>query len=197
MARPAYGGGHRPAVTVPHPDDPGLLLGDIAALRDLPAGRDCGRLLCPVGEHDEETTLAWTPHWLEVRLVDDDDPAENQNLDFVLHDTVTALEQLRAAWARRPPVQTPAIGALYAMRRTGATPGDAIAAMERALPEADPADAFQRPCRGPGPGPRGVRRLRRRPVRDPATGRRRLPRLRAAPRRPQDRRVRTAARLPE
>jgi len=147
-ARPVYGG-HRPAVTVPHPDDPGLLLADIAALRSLSAGVTAVVSLCPVGEHEEEAVLARAPHWLEVRLADDDDPAENQNLDFVLHDTVTAIEELRAdghvvlvhcvaAYSR-----TPTIGALYAMRRTGASPGDAIAAMERALPEADPADAFR------------------------------------------------------
>jgi hypothetical protein len=58
--------------------------------------------LCPVGEQDEETILARIPHWLEVRLADDDDPAENQNLDFVLHDTVTAVEQLRAVRRDRP-----------------------------------------------------------------------------------------------
>jgi ADP-ribosylglycohydrolase len=149
VARPARDGGHRPAVTVPHPDDPGLLLADIAALRNLPAGVTAVVSLCPVGEQDEAAILARTPHWLDVRLADDDDPAENQNLDFVLHDTVTAIEELRAgghvvlvhcvaAYSR-----TPAIGALYAMRRTGASPGDAIAAMQRALPEADPADAFR------------------------------------------------------
>jgi ADP-ribosyl-[dinitrogen reductase] hydrolase len=148
-ARPAYGGGQRPAVTVPHPDDPGLLLADIAALGNLPAGVTAVVSLCPVGEQDETAILARAPHWLDVRLADDDDPAENQNLDFVLHDTVTAIEELRAgghvvlvhcvaAYSR-----TPAIGALYAMRRTGASPGDAIAAMQRALPEADPADAFR------------------------------------------------------
>jgi predicted protein tyrosine phosphatase len=134
---------------VPHPDDPGLLLADVAALRRLPAGVTAVVSLCPVGAQDEAAPLALAPHWLEVRLADDDDPAENQNLDFVLHDTVTAVEDLRAgghvvlvhcvaAYSR-----TPAIGALYAMRRTGASPGDAIAAMQRALPEADPADAFR------------------------------------------------------
>lgn len=158
IARPAYGGGHRPAVTVPHPDDPGLLLADIAALRDLPAGVTAVVSLCPVGEHDEETILARTPHWLEVRLADDDDPAENQNLDFVLHDTVTAIEELRAAGhvvlvhCVAAYSRTPAIGALYAMRRTGASPGDAIAAMERALPEADPADAFRAALHRTGAG---------------------------------------------
>lgn len=147
--RPLYGGGHRPAVTVPHPDDPGLLLADIAALRNLPAGVTAVVSLCPAGEQDEETIVARAPHWLEVRLADDDDPAENQNLDFVLHDTVTAIEELRAGGhvvlvhCVAAHSRTPTIGALYAMRRTGASPGDAITAMERALPEADPADAFR------------------------------------------------------
>jgi ADP-ribosylglycohydrolase len=144
-----YGAGDRPAVTVPHPDDPGLLLGDIAALRSLPAEVTAVVSLCRVSEVDEEAILARTPHWLQVQLADDDDPAENQNLDFVLDDTVTAVEELRAgghvvlvhcvaAYSR-----TPTIGALYAMRRTGVSPGVAIAAMDRALPEADPTDAFR------------------------------------------------------
>jgi ADP-ribosylglycohydrolase len=144
-----YGASDRPAVTVPHPDDPGVLLGDIAALRSLPAAVTAVVSLCRVSDADEEAILARTPHWLQVRLADDDDPAENQNLDFVLDDTVTAVEELRAgghvvlvhcvaAYSR-----TPTIGALYAMRRTGVSPGVAIAAMDRALPEADPTDAFR------------------------------------------------------
>jgi protein-tyrosine phosphatase len=67
----------------------------------------------------------------------------------VLDDTVTAIEDLRAgghvvlvhcvaAYSR-----TPTIGALYAMRRTGVSPGVAITAMDHALPEADPTDAFR------------------------------------------------------
>lgn len=149
ISSPVYGVGDRPAVTVPHPDDPGLLLGDIAALRRLPAEVTAVVSLCRVSEADEEAILARTPHWLQVQLADDDDPAENQNLDFVLDDTVTAVEELRAgghvvlvhcvaAYSR-----TPTIGALYAMRRTGVSPGVAIAAMDRALPEADPTDAFR------------------------------------------------------
>jgi ADP-ribosylglycohydrolase len=90
IARPLYGDGHRPPVTEPHPLDPGLLLADVAALRDLPAGVTAVVSLCPVGEREEESILARTPHWLEVRLADDDDLAENQNLDFVLHDPADA-----------------------------------------------------------------------------------------------------------
>lgn len=148
-AYPVYGDGNRPAVTVPHPDDPGFLLADIAALRELPAGVSTVVSLTPVGKQEEEAILARVPLWLQVPLADDDDPAENPNLDFVLHDTVIAIERLRAAGCVvlahcvAAYSRTPAVGALYAMRRTGASPEDAIAAMNRALPEADPADAFR------------------------------------------------------
>jgi hypothetical protein len=148
-ARPVYGGGDRPAVTAAHPDDPGLLLADVAALRDLPAAVTAVVSLCPAGDRERAAVVPRARHWLEVRLADDDDPAENQNLDFVLHDTVTAIEELRAAGhvvlvhCVAAYSRTPAVGALYAMRRTGARPAGAIAAMRRALPEADPADAFR------------------------------------------------------
>ena len=105
--------------------------------------------LCQVGEQDAATLLGPGIRWVEVRLADDDDPAQNPNLDFVLHDTVTAIEELRAAGhvvlvhCVAAYSRTPAIGALYAMRRTGASPAAAIAAMERALPEADPNDALR------------------------------------------------------
>jgi ADP-ribosyl-[dinitrogen reductase] hydrolase len=39
--------------------------------------------------------------------------------------------------------RTPTIGALYAMRRTAASPGEALSRVIRALPDADPADAFR------------------------------------------------------
>ena len=54
---PVYGGGDRPAVTVPHPDDPGLLLADVAALRDLPAAVTAVVSLCPVADQDRQAAL--------------------------------------------------------------------------------------------------------------------------------------------
>ena len=69
-----------------------------------------------------------------------------------------AVEELRAAGHRAVLLhcvaaysRTPAVGALYAMRRSGARPGDAIAAMERALPEADPATRSGRRWSGQAP----------------------------------------------
>jgi ADP-ribosylglycohydrolase len=146
---PAYGGRDRPPVTVPHPDDPGLLLGDIAAVRSLPDGVTAVVSLCPVGERHAAAISERGAEWAEVRLADDDDPAENPNLDFVLRDTVLLIEELRAAGhvvlvhCVAAYSRTPAIGALYAMRRTGAAPGDALASVIGALPDADPADAFR------------------------------------------------------
>jgi hypothetical protein len=144
-----YGQRDRPAVVVPHPDDPGLLLGDIAAVRALPDGVTAVVSLCRAGQPQEAAVAERGALWVQARLVDDDDPAENPNLDFVLHDTVRVIEDLRAdghvvlvhcvaAYSR-----TPTIGALYTMRRTGAGPGAALSRVIAALPEADPADAFR------------------------------------------------------
>ncbi|MCW2935915.1 MAG: ribosylglycohydrolase [Actinomycetia bacterium] len=146
---PGYGGQDRPAVTVPHPDDPGLLLGDIAAVRPLPDGVTAVVSLCKVGQQHAAAIRDRGVEWAEVRLADDDDPAENPNLDFVLRDTVTAIEELRAAGhvvlvhCVAAYSRTPTIGALYAMRRTGASPGEALSRVIGALPGADPADAFR------------------------------------------------------
>ena len=146
---PAYGQLDRPAVTVAHPDDPGLLLADIAALRSLPPEVTAVVSLCRVGEQHAAAIGERDATWVEVRLADDDDPAENPNLDFVLLDTVTAIEELRAAGhvvlvhCVAAYSRTPTIGALYAMRRTGAGPGEALSSVVAALPEADPVDAFR------------------------------------------------------
>jgi predicted protein tyrosine phosphatase len=145
-----YGGQDRPAVIAAHPDDPGLLLGDIAALNILPAEVDAVVSLCDVGERDARAIGEREAVWAEVRLVDDDDPAENPNLDFVLHDTVAAIEELRGAGrvvlvhCVEAYSRTPTIAALYAMRRTGESSWGALARVIReALPHADPADAFR------------------------------------------------------
>ena len=67
----------------------------------------------------------------------------------MLHDTVAVVEELRAAGhvvlvhCVAAYSRTPTIGALYAMRRTGASPRAALSAVIGALPEADPADAFR------------------------------------------------------
>jgi ADP-ribosyl-[dinitrogen reductase] hydrolase len=146
---PVYGRADRPPVIIPHPNDPGLLLGDIAAVGPLPDGVTAVVSLCRAGQEQEAAIRERDALWVEVRLEDDDDPAQNPNLDFVLHDTVSVIQDLRAdrhivlvhcvaAYSR-----TPTIGALYAMRRGGAGPGAALSSVISALPEADPNDAFR------------------------------------------------------
>ena len=53
--------------------------------------------------------------------------------------------------------RTPTIGALYAMRRTGAGPGAALSRVIGALPGADPADAFRAALRRFAPWSRAPR----------------------------------------
>ncbi|MEX1101320.1 MAG: hypothetical protein WD739_13945 [Actinomycetota bacterium] len=71
------------------PQDPGVLVGDVAALADVEF--DAVVSLCRMGTHD-------VPHdfdHLEVWLVDDDEPAVNPNLAFVLRDVAETIANFR------------------------------------------------------------------------------------------------------
>jgi hypothetical protein len=97
--------------------------------------------------HGGAQSLARAPRRLKVPLADDDDPVGHQNVVFVLCDTNTAIEEARAGGhvvlVHCGMHRDPTIGTLYAMRRAGASLGEAIAAMERVLPGADPPGAFR------------------------------------------------------
>ncbi len=106
---------------VRHPHDDGVWLGDVATLLALPPGVDVVVSLCRV--HDDDLPVG--VEQIDVRLIDDDGPDANPNLDFVLTDTVRLIEQLRnegrtvlvhcvAAQSR-----TPTVAALYDARRQG------------------------------------------------------------------------------
>jgi ADP-ribosylglycohydrolase len=128
---------------VPHPDDSGVLLGDLGTLRALPDGVDAVVSLCRVGPDDAPKV----PDWVEVRLIDR--PDRNPNLDFILADTVTAMEQLRAAGRTvllhcvQAQSRTPTVAALYGMRKTGAGPDEALATVRGVLPGASPIEDFR------------------------------------------------------
>jgi ADP-ribosylglycohydrolase len=128
---------------IPHPDDSGVLLGDLGTLRALPDGVDAVVSLCRVGPDD----APGVPDWIEVRLIDR--PDSNPNLDFILDDTVIAIEHLRAAGRTvllhcvQAHSRTPTVAALYGMRRTGASPDEALGAVMRILPGAHPIDDFR------------------------------------------------------
>lgn len=112
-----YGGYPESRQLVQHPYDDGLLIGGVAALQKLPKEVDAVVSLCRV----EDGQLPAGVTHLDVRLIDF--VGENKNLDFVLLDTVHAVEQLRAegrtvflhcvqAYSR-----TPTVSALYGSQK--------------------------------------------------------------------------------
>lgn len=124
-----------------HPHDPGLWLGGVGALDDLPDEIDAVVSLCRVGaahvpERIEERVEVW--------LVDRDDPELNPNLDFVLTDTVDVLAALRAEGhtvllhCAQAQSRTPAVAALYAAKHLGVEPAQALADVAAVLPAASP-----------------------------------------------------------
>ncbi|CAJ1501247.1 ADP-ribosylglycohydrolase family protein [[Mycobacterium] burgundiense] len=146
--RPAKGPtypGSRINTLTPHPYDPDVLLGGVGALRRLPAEVDAVVSLCRVADAD---VPAGMPH-VEVRLIDKTDPDENPHLDFVLLDTVRAIETLRAqgrtvlvhcaeAYSR-----TPTTAALYGARLRAVGADEALRDVLAALPNANPNPAFR------------------------------------------------------
>ena len=141
----SYSGREFRQPVVAHPYDDGLLLGDLSALRDLPAGVDAVVSLCRVGPQDAPKVA----DWVEVRLIDHNGAAYNPNLDFVLHDTVTTLERLRSAdrtvllHCVEARSRTPVVAALYGMRRRSLAPDQMLAELRQALPQADPIADFR------------------------------------------------------
>lgn len=135
-----------PAILVQHPDDDGLLLGSVTALRELPAEVDVVISLCRVNDDDIPAGI----EQIDVRLIDSEEPDENPNLGFVLTDTVRIIEQLRserrtvllhcvAAFSR-----TPTVAALYGVQKQSITIKTALRDVTSALPGAYPNAEFVR-----------------------------------------------------
>jgi len=141
----SYSGRQFRQPVVPHPYDRGLLLGDLSALRDLPAGVNAVVSLCRVGPQDAPKVA----EWLEVRLIDHIGAEYNPHLDFVLHDTVTAIERMRSAGRTvlvhcvEARSRTPVVAALYGMRRRAVPPGQIVADLRQVLPQANPIADFR------------------------------------------------------
>jgi ADP-ribosylglycohydrolase len=138
-----YGGFPEPQETVRHPHDDGVWIGGVAGLRHLPTEVDAVVSLCRVSDD----YLSDGATHLDVRLIDA--AGENANLDFVLTDTVRAIEALRAeghtvflhcVQARS---RTPAIAALYGARAQHISIDDALGDVAAVLPEANPIREFE------------------------------------------------------
>ena len=82
--------GQSAAMVVPHPHDPGVLLGTI---NTPDHGCDAVVTLCRRGRSRDPRIAR--QNQVDVWLVDDEDPTKNPNLDFVLNDTAGVIQQLR------------------------------------------------------------------------------------------------------
>ena len=139
--------GYETDVVVRHPYDDGVWLGDIGALRSLPEGVGAVVSLCRVGDAD----LPPRAEQIDVRLIDR--PDANDHLDFVLLDTVRAVEQLRRDGRTvlihcvQAQSRTPAVATLYGARLRGIDIAYALADVSGVLPNADPIPEFREALR--------------------------------------------------
>lgn len=127
---------------VRHPHDEGVWIGAVNALDRLPADIDAVVSLCRV---DDGHRTCVTSHGvrpsdhIEVWLKDSSDPRENPNLEFVMHDAVDAIAQLRSEGRTvyvhcvRAESRTPSISALYAIKHLDVPRERALAEVADAL----------------------------------------------------------------
>ncbi len=137
---------HYPGIRCPlvrHPADDGVWIGGVQALRSLPDGVGAVVSLCRIGDFD----VPETAEHLDVRLIDR--TGDNPNLDFVLLDTVRAVEQFRADGTGvllhcvQAISRTPAVAALYGARKAGVPIDYALRQVTEVLPGAGPNDDFR------------------------------------------------------
>lgn len=138
-----YGGA---ATTVtPHPDDPGVLLGGVGALR--PGVADAVVSLCRLGTDQAPITADPADH-IEVWIVDQDDA--NNDLAFVLRDTAAVVKQLRDEGKTvflhcvHAQTRTPVVAAAYGALLTGSSTADALRRVLAVLPSGAPRPSIRR-----------------------------------------------------
>ena len=126
------------------PQDEGVLVGDVAALEGADA--DAVVSLCRTGERDVPEGV----EHVEVWLVDDDDPAANPNLAFVLRDVASTIGNLRDEGKRvfvhcvRAESRTPIAAAAYLALRFGLSGSAALAVTDQLTPGPGPKASFRR-----------------------------------------------------
>lgn len=129
-----------PSSLVEHPDDPGVLLGAVGALR--PGVADAVVSLCRLGAREAPLAGVAPEDHVEVWLIDRDHA--NLDLPGVLIDTARVVRDLRAegktvfvhcAYAE---TRTPVVAAAYGSLITGSTTSAALDRVVRVLPTARP-----------------------------------------------------------
>jgi ADP-ribosyl-[dinitrogen reductase] hydrolase len=132
----SYGGAGD--TVVPHPDDVGVLLGGVGALR--PGVADAVVSLCRLGTGQAPLPGARAEDHVEVWLVD----AEDANLDLraVVEDAAQAVRQLRAEGKTvllhcvHAQTRTPVVAAVYGALTRGGSEREALARVQQVLPSA-------------------------------------------------------------
>lgn len=128
---------------VRHPHDDEVWIGAAPSLSELPSGIDAIVSLCRVAD----THLPEGATHLDVRLIDK--IGANAHLDYVLLDTVRAVEGLRAEGrtvflhCAAGQSRTPAIAALYGSRRQGIDIDSAVTEVCAVLTDAEPNPEFR------------------------------------------------------
>ena len=143
-----YSGYDDDAAYAVHPHDPGVRLGGVDALHHLPEEIDAVVSLCRLGAGEVPAAGIAPQNHLEVWLADSADPAANPNLDFVLHDAVQAVADLRAEGRTvlvhciQAQSRTNAIAALHSAISYGVPIEQALEDVRHALPDAWPDPCF-------------------------------------------------------
>lgn len=128
--------GRTSSTTVPHPDDPGVLLAAVGALR--PGVADAVDSLCRLG-FDEVPLQGVAPEdHVEAWIVDKRDA--NNDLRFAITDAAQAVRQLRAEGKTvllhcvHAHTRTPVVAAAYGALVTGGSERDALRRVQEVLP---------------------------------------------------------------
>lgn len=133
----SYGGSS--TTTVPHPDDPGVLLGAVGAPR--PGVADAVVSLCRLGTEEAPVTVDPSDH-VEVWIVDMEDA--NNDLARALTDAAGTVQALRAEGKTvflhcvHAKTRTPVVAAAYGALITGTSTDDALQRVLAVLPSARP-----------------------------------------------------------
>jgi ADP-ribosyl-[dinitrogen reductase] hydrolase len=136
---PTMADGYEQECAVPHPHDPDVLMGTFADLfRTRELGVDAVVSLCRLGVDDAKVDGVAPGDHVEAWLVDLEDPAANQHLDFVLDDAAAAVAMFRSEGKRvllhcvAAHHRTPSVALRYA-ELLGVGTGEAAAAIQSAL----------------------------------------------------------------
>jgi ADP-ribosylglycohydrolase len=123
--------------------EPGIRIGDVIALENLPDSTDVVISLCRIGSNDVRSVEGH-----EIWLMDSNDPEENPNLDFILRDIASQVTRWRQAGRTvlvhcvRAESRTPTVAAACMAECLGISGHAALSQVRSLLPQSAPNSAF-------------------------------------------------------